>query len=390
MEQKTTTVETKMLIQESTRKHLRIMSAENGASMSGIVESLIEEACQEKTKKTMRTKGFTLIELLVVVIIIGILTSIATPVFLNQRKAAWRASVQADVHNAHLTTESSLVDADGGMSQLTFTGGVDGNALTITPKANAKSWTSPVSTGNTLTGYVSKDSENEPCYVITGQNKNVPGWSYTVKSTTTCTENPANNTNNNTGNTGNTTPASQTCGEKADAMNAELNTTKTNYKASGETLGEAEVIQQYTSESGKKDAWSDWNHSTAITQGKTTIITGALRAGTSDDINGPTISVNPYNSKGWAYNNITSLTVNGQKLTANKNDGEHTFTGGYANVKYNLTLYCNNPTSTTELPRIGQTNSYPYSIIIYLDSYSSGPITLEWSDGTKIIFEEAN
>ena len=38
-----TTVETKILMQESTRKHLRIMSAENGGSMSGIVESLIEE-----------------------------------------------------------------------------------------------------------------------------------------------------------------------------------------------------------------------------------------------------------------------------------------------------------------------------------------------------------
>jgi hypothetical protein len=43
MAEKTTTVETKILMQEQTRKHLRIMSAENGASMSGIVESLIEE-----------------------------------------------------------------------------------------------------------------------------------------------------------------------------------------------------------------------------------------------------------------------------------------------------------------------------------------------------------
>jgi DNA-binding NarL/FixJ family response regulator len=40
MEQKT--VETKILMQEQTRRHLRIMSAENGASMSGIVDELIE------------------------------------------------------------------------------------------------------------------------------------------------------------------------------------------------------------------------------------------------------------------------------------------------------------------------------------------------------------
>ena len=66
-----------------------------------------------------RDDGFTLIELLVVMIIIGILASIAIPVFLSQRAKAHDASTKADV--SHLAKEVATYFVDGTASPLDFT-----------------------------------------------------------------------------------------------------------------------------------------------------------------------------------------------------------------------------------------------------------------------------
>lgn len=53
--------------------------------------------------------GFTLVELLVVILIIGILSSIAVPMFLNQRKQALNAQLKSDMKNVATWMENNKV-----------------------------------------------------------------------------------------------------------------------------------------------------------------------------------------------------------------------------------------------------------------------------------------